>query len=131
MKKRASLALVATLALGLLGGTAVAQDRDDWHYGTYTYDSRGYMHYAFDTGFREGQQAGQEDAARRIRFRATDHGAFRSGMDGYRGGNRWAYQDAFRDGYMRGYRQAYGETMERFRHDRWDHHRGDGDWDDR
>ncbi len=130
MKKRASLVLVGTLALGMLGGTAMAQG-PGW-YGPYGPYERVSVRYGFDNGYREGLQAGREDAERRIRFRATDHGAFRGGMDGYRGGNPRAYQDAFRNGYVRGYRQAYGATMERYRwheHRRdWDH---DGDWDDR
>lgn len=109
MKTRNFVLLLGMIAA--LAGTAVAHDG-------YGYYGRRPVHYGYVNGYRLGQQAGGEDAARRIRFRATDHGSFRSGMDGYRGGNRHIYRDQFRAGYMQGYRQAYSATMARYRHGR-------------
>ncbi len=111
MKKLAGLLAAGTLALTMLGGMAFAGD--DYH-TSYT-DRNGVRWYAspgYDRGFRDGAHSGHGDAEKGYRFRAQDHGQFRSGTDGWDGnGAKDAYRESYRAGYMKGYKQAYDETM--------------------
>ena len=112
MKRFASLALAATFALTMLGATAFAGDET---YHTSYEDRNGvrwYPNYGYDKGLKDGMHSGHVDAEKGFRFRAEDHGQFRSGTDGYDGrGTKDEYKEAYRSGYMKGYKQAYGETM--------------------
>jgi hypothetical protein len=114
MKRIASLAIMGTLALSMLGGAAFGADWDDYHGNRYADrdDYRGRANYGFDRGLHDGSHSGHEDAEHGYRFRATDHGQFKGGLDGYNGGcSKDEYRDAYRAGYMRGYRQAFNETV--------------------
>ncbi len=110
MKKMAGLIVAGTLALTILGTTAFAGD----DHSSYT-DRNGvrwYANYGYDRGMRDGAHSGHKDAEHGFRFRATDHGQFRSGTDGYDGsGSKEEYRESYRAGYRKGYRQAYDETM--------------------
>lgn len=112
MRRFASLAIVGTLALTMLGATAFAGDD---YQGTSYEDRNGvrwYANYGFDRGMRDGTHSGHVDAEKGLRFRATDHGQFRGGTDGFQGGcTKDEYKEAYRAGYMKGYRQAFGDTM--------------------
>ncbi|ABF43417.1 hypothetical protein Acid345_4417 [Candidatus Koribacter versatilis Ellin345] len=111
MKKLAGLFAAGALALTMLGGMAFAGD--DYH-TSYT-DRDGTKWYAspgFDRGFRDGGHSGHVDAEHGFRFRASDHGQFRGGTDGWNGnGAKDAYRESYRAGYLKGYREAYDETM--------------------
>ena len=112
MRRIASLAIAGTLGLALLGATAFAGD--DYH-GT-TYEDRNgvrwYPNNGYDRGLKDGTHSGHVDAEKGQRFRAQEHGQFRSATDGYDGrGTKDAYKEAYRNGYMKGYKQAFGETM--------------------
>ncbi len=113
MKRMASLAVMATLALTMLGAAAVADDR-----GTSYEDRNGvkwYANYGYDKGLKDGGHSGHEDAEHGYRFRATDHGQFKDAMDGFNGHcTKEEYKQAYRAGYMKGYRQAFDETMRSF-----------------
>ncbi len=115
MKKFASLAMAGTLAMTMLGTAAFAGGQS---YTTSYEDRNGvrwYPNYGYDRGYRDGMHSGHGDAEKGYRFRAEDHGQFRSGSDGYDGrGSKDEYKEAYRAGYMKGYKQAYGETMKSF-----------------
>ena len=115
MKRYATLAVVGTFTLTLLAGTAFAGHDD---YKTSYEDRNGvkwYPNYGYDKGLKAGARSGHVDAEKGFRFRASDHGQFRSGLDGYVGKcSKDEYKEAFRAGYMKGYRQAYNETMKSF-----------------
>lgn len=109
MKRIASLAIAGFLALTVLGATAFAGDHTSYE------DRNGVRwtaNYGYDNGLKDGQHSGRQDAEHGYRFRATDHGQFKSAMDGYSGHcSKDDYKSAYRAGYMKGYRQAYDVTM--------------------
>ena len=113
MKRIASLAVMGCLGLTMLVAAAVADD-----HGTSYEDRNGvkwYANYGYDKGLKDGQHSGHEDAEHGFRFRATDHGQFKDGMDGFRGKcTKEEYKQAYRAGYMKGYRAAFDETMRSF-----------------
>lgn len=119
MNRIASLAMVGTFALAMLG-TAVAAPGDQP--GTSYEDRNGvtwYANYGFDRGLKDGARSGHEDAEKGFRYRATDHGQFKSGTDGFNGGcSKDTYKEAYRAGYLKGYRQAYTDTMKSFGYNR-------------
>jgi len=111
MKKLASLIVLGTLALTMLGASAFAGDNS---HSSYTDQNgvRWYANYGFDHGMRDGAHSGHQDAEQGFRFRASDHGQFRNGTGGYDGaGSKEEYRESYRAGYLKGYRQAYDETM--------------------
>ena len=81
--------------------------------GVYAARSGGSADMAFDTGYRGGITAGQQDQQRNVRsnFRGTD--TYRNANLGYRAsyGSRDAYGLQFRDGFERGYQDGYGRTQ--------------------
>ncbi len=70
---------------------------------------------AFDTGYRDGVEKGDEDARRGRSFDVTRHGWYRSGDRGYDGreGSRAAYRRDYRDGFTSGYDRGYGANRGR------------------
>lgn len=114
MKRCASLLVVGTFAFTMVAGAAFAAGGDDYH-GTSYEDRNGvrwYPNYGYDKGMKDGMHSGHVDAEKGFRYRAEDHGQFRSGTDGYQGKcTKDEYKEAYRAGYLKGYKQAYGETM--------------------
>lgn len=111
MKRYASLAIAAALGLTILGSVAFAGD----NHGTSYEDRNGvrwYANYGYDRGLKDGTHSGREDAEKGFRFRATDHGQFKSAMDGYQGHcTKDEYKDSYRAGYMKGYKETYNQVM--------------------
>lgn len=114
MKGFAAMAIVGTLALTVLGATAFAADKDDYK-GTSYEDRNGvrwYPNRGYDRGMKDGSKSGHQDAEKGFRYRADQHGQFRSGTDGWNGrGKKDEYVEAYRAGYTKGYKQAFNETM--------------------
>jgi flagellar biosynthesis/type III secretory pathway protein FliH len=67
---------------------------------------------AFDRGYREGLQQGNDDARRGRIFEIERHSEYRDGDRGYnrRDGDRNWYRDNFRRGYASGYRTGYNNV---------------------
>ena len=64
---------------------------------------------AYDIGYREGLEQGNNDARRNRSFSPDRHGEFRDADDGYhRGdGDRSFYRQNYRQGFQVGYRESY------------------------
>jgi hypothetical protein len=64
---------------------------------------------AFDRGYREGIQRGEDDARRGREYRVERDDVYRDGDRGYnsRYGNRESYRNDFRRGFSSGYRTGY------------------------
>jgi flagellar biosynthesis/type III secretory pathway protein FliH len=82
------------------------------------YDAR---RTAYDRGYREGADDGQQDARRGDRFNYRDERAFQRADRGYHRsyGDRDRYRQIFRDGYAVGYREAFGRFSRNGRNDGW------------
>jgi hypothetical protein len=82
-------------------------------YGYYGYQRGGVYRdverRAYDIGYREGSQAGEEDGRKGRVFSFERHGTWRDADDGYHHdyGDREFYRRAFRQGYEAGYTQAF------------------------
>ena len=81
---------------------------------TYGYPTRGVYgrdieRRAYDYGYREGLEQGNNDARRNRSFSPERHGEFRDADDGYhRGdGDRSFYRQNYRQGFQVGYRESY------------------------
>ena len=114
MKRFAVLAIMGTLALTVLAATAFAADKDDYKGTSYEDRSgvRWYPNHGYDRGMKDGSKSGHQDAEKGYRYRADQHGQFRSGTDGWDGrGKKDEYIEAYRAGYTKGYKQAFNETM--------------------
>jgi hypothetical protein len=98
------------LAAGLLtaaaaGATACATYRSPYRYPARvgTVDDR-----AYQIGYDEGRDRGEDDARRRRPYDYARHGAYRDADDGYRGyGDRNAYRSVFRQGFVAGYNDGF------------------------
>lgn len=66
--------------------------------------------HAYDNGFREGVEEGQNDARRHRSFSYQRHDEYRDADQGYhRGGADWdLYRRSYRRGFQAGYREGYG-----------------------
>jgi hypothetical protein len=64
---------------------------------------------AYDYGYREGLEQGNNDARRNRSFSPDRHGEFRDADDGYRrgDGDRTFYRQHYRQGFQVGYRESY------------------------
>jgi hypothetical protein len=64
---------------------------------------------AYDTGYREGLQAGQNDGRRGRDFSYSRHDEYRDADDGYRRGtiDRDYYRRSFRQGFQAGYSESF------------------------
>ena len=69
----------------------------------------GYGSVAFDTGYRDGHDKGQEDARDRDSYDPVRHGRYRSGDHGYdrRYGTKEEYKYVYREGFEAGYAEGY------------------------
>ena len=67
---------------------------------------------AYDTGFREGVQEGQNDARRGRDFSYTRHDQYRDADEGYRRGtiDRDLYRRSFRQGFQTGYSESFNRN---------------------
>ena len=83
----------------------VWNDRGQW--GTYRNDTRS---IAFNNGYRNGLQRGEDSARDRRPFDIEREKDYRKADDGYRReyGDRSFYRDEFRRGFAQGYQEAYG-----------------------
>jgi hypothetical protein len=72
----------------------------------------GQSNAAFDRGYREGVERGQDDARRGREFQIERDRVYRDGDSGYndRYGSRDAYRNDFRRGFSSGYREGYGNV---------------------
>jgi hypothetical protein len=76
----------------------------------YRYPSaaRGVDQRAYNTGYDEGRQRGEQDARRRRSFDYQRHGDYRDADAGYRGNrDRSSYRSVFRQGFVAGYNDGY------------------------
>ena len=75
---------------------------------------------AYDNGFREGREEGQNDARHNRGYSPQRHDEYRDADDGYnRGsGDREYYRRAYRQGFEAGYRQSYESNARYGRDDR-------------
>ena len=62
---------------------------------------------AYRIGYQEGRDHGEKDRRSERRFDYARHGDYRDADDGYRYGNRYAYQLEFRRGFVDGYNAGY------------------------
>jgi hypothetical protein len=78
----------------------------------YVFDSRsgGYPDIGYDTGYRDGVQAGAKDQEKHEKFDPADHDRYRDGDHDYRSsfGDKELYKRSYREGFMRGYQDGYG-----------------------
>jgi hypothetical protein len=81
---------------------------------TYGYPTRGVYgrdieRRAYDYGYREGLEQGNNDARRNRSFSPERHGEFRDADDGFRrgDGDRSFYRQNYRQGFQVGYRESY------------------------
>ena len=76
---------------------------------------------AYDNGFREGAEEGQNDARHNRGFSPQRHDEYRDADDGYRrgDGDREYYRRSYRQGFEAGYRESYSRNT-----------RDDRDWRD-
>jgi flagellar biosynthesis/type III secretory pathway protein FliH len=110
MKFRLFTIPAAALALALSAtpahaqwGRIFGQDRDDYYRGNA-------RQIAYDNGYREGMDHGQQAARSNRPFNLEREKDYRNADEGYRReyGNKDRYRDDFRRGFAEGYRQAYG-----------------------
>jgi hypothetical protein len=63
---------------------------------------------AYDRGYNDGRQRGENDARRNRAYDYARHGDYRDADDGYRGyGNRNDYRVVYRQGFVAGYNDGY------------------------
>jgi len=74
-----------------------------------SYEQWGYKDVAFDTGYRDGLQAGQNDFRQRKEFKPQKHDAYEDANHGYRKnyGDKNLYKEQYRKGFLRGYEDAF------------------------
>ena len=72
----------------------------------------GYNNYAAQVGYRDGFEAGRNDARDRARFDPVRAKRYREGDHDYNGryGDRDTYKREFRAAFEQGYREGYGQT---------------------
>jgi hypothetical protein len=116
MDKALRYAPAALLAIGLLASTpacATTAYGPGYRYGGYGYEDRDHnrdvARIAYDHGFHEGLEAGENDGLNGRRFEPSRHGDWRDGDEGYHRnyGDREFYRQSFRNGFEAGYLQAY------------------------
>ena len=97
--------LAAVVLTGALAATGCATYASPYRYPARTnrVDDR-----AYQIGYEEGRDRGENDARRRRAYDYGRHGAYRDADDGYRGyGDRNAYRNVFRQGFVAGYNDGY------------------------
>ena len=101
-------------ALLLVAGVAVAAPACAAQTYGYGYPTRGgygrdIERRAYDNGYREGLEQGQNDARRNRNFSLERHGEFRDADDGYHRGDGDInfYRRSFRQGFENGYRESF------------------------
>lgn len=97
---------VVTLALATFAAPLGAAQ---WQRGRSDRDWQYSNREAFERGYREGVQHGEDDARRNRSFSIERDRVYRDGDRGYnsRYGSRDAYRDQFRRGFSDGYRDGY------------------------
>jgi len=99
-------------ALLLVAGVAMAAPACAQTYG-YGYPTRGYgrdiERRAYDNGYREGLEQGQNDARHNRNFSFERHGEFRDADNGYHRGDGDInfYRRSYRQGFENGYRESF------------------------
>ena len=75
---------------------------------------------AYDNGFREGVEEGQNDARHNRDYSPQRHSEYRDADDGYRRneGDRDYYRRSYRQGFEAGYRDSYNRNARYGRDDR-------------
>ena len=101
-------------ALLLVAGVAVATPACAAQTYGYGYPTRGVYgrdieRRAYDYGYREGLEQGNNDARRNRSFSPDSHSEFRNADDGYsrNDGDRSFYRQNYRQGFQVGYRESY------------------------
>lgn len=81
-------------------------DRDD----VYAERGWGYSDVAYDIGYRDGADKGQNDAKDNKSFDPERHDRYRDADHGYRDsyGDKEAYKRQYRDGFRQGYEDGFG-----------------------
>jgi len=103
---------VLLVAIGACVATTACADQ---LYGYGGYGGRGgrdLERRAYDYGYREGQQEGQNDARRGRDFSYARHDEYRDADQGYRRseGDREYYRRSYRQGFQTGYTEAYNRA---------------------
>lgn len=115
----AALLTAATLAIA---PACAATYGPGYRYGGYGYDDDGGYRQvgrvAYDNGFHEGLEAGENDGRNGRRYEPYRHDDWRDADQGYRRnyGDREFYRRSFRSGFEAGYSQAYSRYA---RYRRW------------
>ena len=103
---------VLLLAVGVCVATTACADQL-YGYGGYPGGAaRDIERRAYDYGYREGQQEGQNDARRGRDFSYTRHDEYRDADHGYRRseGDREYYRRSYRQGFQTGYTEAFNRN---------------------
>lgn len=122
MKLRHVTAAVSAAALIAIAAPAQAQVwGNNGRWGTYSNDTRS---IAFNNGYQEGLQHGQEAVRDRRPFDMDREKDYRKADEGYR--KEYGSKDFYRDEFRRGFAQAYQEAYARYDSGYGD--RRDGRW---
>ena len=104
---------VLLLAVGVCVATSACADQL-YGYGGYGggRSARDIERRAYDYGYREGLQEGQNDARRGRDFSYARHDEYRDGDHGYRRneGDREYYRRSYRQGFQTGYTEAFNRN---------------------
>jgi hypothetical protein len=105
-------ALVVVAGLGLGSTACAAQIYSGYPNGRYGGYSRELERRAYDNGFREGVEDGQNDARRNRDFSYQRHDDYRDADHGFhRGeGDINLYRSSFRQGFQAGYNQSFNRN---------------------
>jgi hypothetical protein len=118
-KNKGRIASLAVLAMLLLSGLAVAQDRDgdrDDRWGYNDRDRDAYRNNWFrggdaarDWGYRDGSDAARSDVRERKSFNPNPRGRYKHADRGYERyfGDRREYQEQYARAYRDGYERAW------------------------
>ncbi|GAC1672496.1 MAG: hypothetical protein NVS9B4_27450 [Candidatus Acidiferrum sp.] len=77
------------------------------------YEKWGYSDVAFDTGYRDGMQAGQNDLRQHKEYRPEKHDAYEDADHGYR--KNYGDKNLFKEQYRKGFMRGYQDTFNRYR----------------
>ena len=103
------------LPAGLLAALVFSTSACAAHGASYRYpnSTRGADQRAYNIGYDEGRQRGEQDARQGRSFDYRRHGDYRDADDGYRGnGNRSSYRSVFRQGFAAGYDEGYRQNSQ-------------------
>src|SRR5437773_8117229 len=105
MVRTVRLVPVALLVAAGFGSTACASQLYGQNRGVYRQVDR----RAYDNGYREGVQQGENDVRRSRNYSPNQHSEYRNADDGYRraDGDREFYRNSYRQGFEAGYSESY------------------------